>query len=685
MNKYPSNFIPKGSYDKTNYRQENQYNNYDEKIQTKQFLGNFQDQFSITKINNNGESMVPLDINCSRQIYKTANKQNSYNPVDILQDDISKLFRSIDEEQIINIVSNVEKTHNDELDNLYDNKLNRSLKVNRIDEYNKENNFLDNNVNGVKEVINEYIINVNSVDRNCVQYPNPFDYKVLFNPADTKNAYITKVFKNVKYINLRNVIVPSRSVVLKKNINIITANQNNTDKFLGLFVGKKPNDQICTYNKYMVTVNNGTNDFYFYYFDILIDNEHYKLTTYDIYLDNNYKQKINLKISNSLVVNIQPPPNQLTPQLYNETILKCYLSGNNDAGLIFGGNTVSDGTNNSVTFVESLVEQNNIILIGNVNNKIKFCPQNDNFNNSIDITFELSYKQDYNIVTSNSNYFFNNQNSINYTKHNVSFQKVNNGTTYYFYYYVININNKVITFNIYSDSSYTNVLSLNVLDNKSNKQLIIDYFNGNKNKLNYIDTPQNQVTNGTISDNYKLSIDGHNYIYSKINNNINTLNFNNTISNMYILSSNKLSDDRYLLLSIKEIDNNNDYATDQAIENSFSVLFPDYYTDYYYYLDTNHHEKSYDDGNLGNITKMSIKFQNSSGSDININYKNILDYDIDTPKDKCICEYDTNTGEKIRNYQCSHSYLRHTGYEKLQNTLMFKVGVVEGIQNVQTM
>ena len=65
MNQYPSNFIPKGSYDKTNYRQENQYNNYDEKIQTKQFLGNFQDQFSITQINNNGESMVPLDINCS--------------------------------------------------------------------------------------------------------------------------------------------------------------------------------------------------------------------------------------------------------------------------------------------------------------------------------------------------------------------------------------------------------------------------------------------------------------------------------------------------------------------------------------------------------------------------------------------------------------------------------------------
>ena len=31
---------------------------------------------------------------------------------------------------------------------------------------------------------------------------------------------------------------------------------------------------------------------------------------------------------------------------------------------------------------------------------------------------------------------------------------------------------------------------------------------------------------------------------------------------------------------------------------------------------------------------------------------------------------------------CSHSYLRHGGYEKLQNTIMIKLGVVEGMQDV---
>jgi hypothetical protein len=152
---------------------------------------------------------------------------------------------------------------------------------------------------------------------------------------------------------------------------------------------------------------------------------------------------------------------------------------------------------------------------------------------------------------------------------------------------------------------------------------------------------------------------------------------------MFILLDNLLSNDKYLLLDIKEIDKNYEYATDLDIEKSFCILFPDYYNEHYYYLDSTHHEKIYDHSNLGNITMMTINYKNASGLELKTNYNNILDYDIKTPKDKCICTYNLETGEKIRNYQCSHSYLRHMGYEKLQNTLLFKVGILEGMQNIR--
>jgi hypothetical protein len=153
---------------------------------------------------------------------------------------------------------------------------------------------------------------------------------------------------------------------------------------------------------------------------------------------------------------------------------------------------------------------------------------------------------------------------------------------------------------------------------------------------------------------------------------------------MFILINTTLEDDRYLLLTVPEIDTMYQYSTDQTIQTSFSVLFPDYVNGDYYYLDTVNHEKVYDHGTLGNLTKMTIIFKNSSGTPITTNYNiNIIDYDIKTPNNECICTTDFETGQRIRDYQCFHSYLRHPSFEKLQNTLVLKLGILEGIQDMQ--
>jgi hypothetical protein len=515
MNNYPPNFIPKGHYDQNIYRK--QYDDHNNE-NTENSYGVFKDNFKMSKFVPGDRVLTPLDIKTVR--YPNNKPHFSYDAISLLQDDISEMFHSFDQEKINNIINLTEKTHNNELDESYDPNGNRNFKMKRINEYTDKPDFLDNNVNGTKEVINEYIININSVDRDCITYPNPFSYRVLFNPADTNNAYITRVFKNIKYINLKSAIVPNKYCVIKKNITLKSDDQS---AFINLFTNKQPNQQICIYAKHKLKMTNTSGiSFYTYYYKI---NNDY-LLTYDIYLDENYKQKLNIQI--------------LVGGDSNDKIIDDYLA--------------DPIVNHGFIMEDIAIEINSFILIDKNDNKIKFSSQNNNFNDIIDKTFEFEY----------------------------------------------NINSTLI------------------------------------NRFN-----------------------------------------------VYILIDNLLSNDRYLLLNVKEIDTNYEYATDQNTENAFAILFPDYFTDYYYYLDSSHHEKVYDHGTLGNITKMTINFQNSSGDDIKVNYRNIIDYDIKTPKNKCICEYDQNTGDRIRNYQCSHSYLRHMGYEKLQNTLLFKVGVLEGIQDIQ--
>jgi len=581
-----TNFIPRGKFDKNIYRDRE----IDERTQTLNFLGNFKDNFSvvddkdINSIENSGPymanySLAPFPLQYSRQINSpifdnknietnNINHTNNYfklgdpvfgahgsnlnapgsnqhktpfNELDLLENSVDELFRNVSSDTVNTMIGKVETTHANELNSDYNPKNNMSQPIKSINEYEfKKDQFLERNVKGVKENVFEYIININSADRDCTIYPNPFNYRVEFNPSNvTKNAYIAKYFKNIKYMNLKSVVVPRRYYIINKLTNLIYESPATSKNFVDACTNTIINNPICTYKREQGIITYYGTPFYYYFYVMTISLTTYYICTYSLFLDTNYKQQVDIsKLSGLLTSDID------------------YWLVNNYP------TTAATLTNPNIIFSlpsPTVTEYNSWILIANITTptggKIKFCKQNDIFGEIIDQTFEFSY-------------------------------------------------------------------------------------------------------------------DSGNFIVS------NTFKY-------YILLKATLEDDRYLLLTVPEIDTMYEYATDVSLEKAFSILFPDYINGDYYYLDTTNHEKVYDHGTLGNLSKMTISYQNSSGTPLTTSYVNIIDYDITTPNNTCICLYDPNTGERIRNYQCSHSYLRHQAYEKLQNTLILKLGIIEGVQDMQ--
>jgi len=77
--------------------------------------------------------------------------------------------------------------------------------------------------------------------------------------------------------------------------------------------------------------------------------------------------------------------------------------------------------------------------------------------------------------------------------------------------------------------------------------------------------------------------------------------------------------DRFIMVSIKEIRNNQNLATNIINTNSFTV-FPDKPTGLMYWRGNPYYAvKIYDDSQLGNITKLSFEFYNSDGTQLKLN------------------------------------------------------------------
>jgi hypothetical protein len=137
-----------------------------------------------------------------------------------------------------------------------------------------------------------------------------------------------------------------------------------------------------------------------------------------------------------------------------------------------------------------------------------------------------------------------------------------------------------------------------------------------------------------------------------------------------------LENEKFLLLNIDEIKDVNDMATNTEVSNAFSILFPDYVNGDFFYTNTQGVDKIYRFSQLGSIKSLTVNIADNEGKDFNTqSYKMFTDTHIKTNK-KCICKPNSD-GEIIRDYGCSCSYMRHPYYKKFQNTLLFKVGVVE--------
>jgi hypothetical protein len=94
--------------------------------------------------------------------------------------------------------------------------------------YQNDNHFIHNNIDTVmlKNIIQEYKVNIDTGYRNTTTYLNQFNTTVTFNPKNDPEPHILIDFKNVKFIRIDKIILPSYKSMIKKepsveNITII--------------------------------------------------------------------------------------------------------------------------------------------------------------------------------------------------------------------------------------------------------------------------------------------------------------------------------------------------------------------------------------------------------------------------------------------------------------------------------
>jgi len=211
------------------------------------------------------------------------------------------------------------------------------------------------------------------------------------------------------------------------------------------------------------------------------------------------------------------------------------------------------------------------------------------------------------------------------------------------------------------------------LDISNNYTIIEDYIENNIRYIKYgITKPQPEIIDKVYELQYKLQYDssGNIILEYDISKNIFI-----TLHEFQLIDL-SLENEKFLLLNIDEIKDTNDMATNIEISNSFAILFPDYVNGDFFYTTTEGVDKIYRFSQLGNIKSLTVNITDNEGKDFNTqSYKMFTDSHISKNK-KCICKVNSN-GEIIRDYGCSCSYIRHPYYKKFQNTLLFKIGVIE--------
>jgi hypothetical protein len=149
-------------------------------------------------IKNNNYSITPITFNSN-------NNNNNINYPNINNNFISTCD---DKNNIVSSYNNFD--NNNKISNPYFNN----------NEFDKPNLIYNNISDKVSvDILVEYVIVIESIDRDIEKYPNPLKYKIYFNPvAQTKDAYIYKTFENVKYIKLESAILPRKYSYFRKDI-----------------------------------------------------------------------------------------------------------------------------------------------------------------------------------------------------------------------------------------------------------------------------------------------------------------------------------------------------------------------------------------------------------------------------------------------------------------------------------
>jgi hypothetical protein len=79
--------------------------------------------------------------------------------------------------------------------------------------------YVHSNGRTMKEFIErlvQYGINVDSADRNITAYPNPFNFKIIFNGSGQNvQPVIQKKFKDIKYLKLETLTIPNNYTIAK--------------------------------------------------------------------------------------------------------------------------------------------------------------------------------------------------------------------------------------------------------------------------------------------------------------------------------------------------------------------------------------------------------------------------------------------------------------------------------------
>jgi hypothetical protein len=265
--------------------------------------------------NNFNRKRFPSNVYPKRHIGITGNPNNHFNP----------------------LTTNEQKLMNDNsMTNFNQAYSNRQTIIEPIN-YINQNNLIHNNIadNVLDEHIVEYRINIDSLDRDIRAYPNPFNFKVKFNPPssgvvrsevikkgklESENRFVSgpprphinKEFKNVKYVKLDNVILPQFSNILIEDddVDFDPASFLVYDRYIALVIKELDCNRIFCTSDGNLRVNPDTNEmvtppkpFAHIFPDKLLGRHYYTGTPY-------YGSKI---FKNSLLGNI----NSMTIQLYN--------------------------------------------------------------------------------------------------------------------------------------------------------------------------------------------------------------------------------------------------------------------------------------------------------------------------------------------------------------------------------